>query len=387
MHAHFISLKLTLDGGKIKFRIIAVPKQGEGAVLRYGDADHDDDVEDGLAFPPIPPAALPSRLPRLIFDKHSIKLWHLQDRKFHRPVADLRIGVECDGVGDSALKQGCLELFCRLCADALVETCYLASTSELGSSISPNDTGFSIRVCGFDDKLLHLAKTVLSVVTSFREKSVLPSTIKEGRFDACLESLLRGYRNSGMKSSGFVTTLRLLCLRPSIKSAASKLQAMEGIGIQRFCSIMNDMLKRLSVVSFYHGNAARKDGDNAAKVIYDAFTSCDHKGIPTKSLAAKLVVKAKQTVDCKGLIAPSLDVKEPNSAVELYIQIGKDCLLDRCLVDLIAHILDEPFYAELRTKQQLGYSVSCGSRWTYGKLLYMPSYSSHNLQLMLLLPF
>ena len=84
--------------------------------MKYGDADHDDDVEDGLIFPPIPPAALPSRLPRVVYDKHGIKLWHLQDRKFHRPVADLRIKIDCDDVSDSALKQGCLELFCRLCA-------------------------------------------------------------------------------------------------------------------------------------------------------------------------------------------------------------------------------------------------------------------------------
>lgn len=335
-------------------------------MLRYGDVDQDDDVADGLAFPPIPPAALPSRLPRMIFDKHSIKMWHLQDRKFHRPVVDLRIKVDCDGVGDSALKQGCLELFCRLCADALVETCYLASTSELGSSLSPNDTGFSVRVCGFDDKLLDLTKIVLGVVTSFRQGTGLPSTIKDGRFDACLESLLRGYRNSGMKSSGFVTTLRLLCLRPSIKSAASKLQVMENIDVATFCSTMSEMLKRLVVEAFYHGNAARSDAENAANIIYEAFTRSEHRGIPKKNLPGKFVVKAKETFDCEGITAPSLDANEPNTAVELYIQIGKDNLLDRCLVDMIAHILDEPFYAELRTKQQLGYSVSCGSRWTYG---------------------
>ena len=125
------------------------------------------------------------------------KVWHLQDRKFKRPVADLRIKVECDGVKDSALKQGCLDLFCRLCGDELVETCYLASTSELGSSISSNDTGFSVRVWGFDDKLFDLARIVLNVITSFKDRDELPSGIKSGRFEACLESLLRGYRNSG----------------------------------------------------------------------------------------------------------------------------------------------------------------------------------------------
>eukprot|EP00804_Cyclotella_cryptica_P020270 CCRYP_015887-RA/>CCRYP_015887-RA protein AED:0.05 eAED:0.05 QI:160/1/1/1/1/1/6/125/1294 len=360
----------TLDKGKIKFRVIAVPRQGEGAVLRYGDADHDDDVDDGVAFPPIPPPAPVSRLPRLIHDKHCLKVWHLQDRKFKRPVADLRIRVECEGVGDSALNQACLELFCRLCADALVETCYLASTSELGSSISASDTGFSIRVYGFDCKLLTLAKVVLDVVTSFRGRhsdGSLPATVKDGRFDACLETLLRSYRNSGMKSSAFVTSLRLLCLRPSIRSPTSKLKALESIDVSTFSSVMKKMLNRMSIEALYHGNALHKDAEEAARIINDSITrNYKHEGIPKRNLPTKLVVNAPQAVDYCDIVTSSQDPKDPNTAVEVYFQIGKDNLLDRCLVDLIAHILDEPFYAELRTKQQLGYSVSCGARWTYG---------------------
>ena len=252
-------------------------------------------------------------------------------------------------------------------SDTLVETCYLASTSELGSSLSPSDTGFSVRVCGFDDKLLDLAKVVLDVVTSFRGRTELPPSIKEGRFEACLESLLRSYRNSGIKASNFVTSLRLLCLRPSIKSPASKLAAMENIDIPTFSSTVNSMMKRLVIEALYHGNISRNDADQAATLVYQAFTRVKHKEIPNKSLPPKYVVKTRETIDCHGIVTPSLDPKEPNCAVELYFQIGKDCLLDRCLVDLIAHILDEPFYAELRTKQQLGYSVCCGARWTYGK--------------------
>lgn len=43
---------------------------------------------------------------------------------------------------------------------------------------------------------------------------------------------------SGMKASSFVTTLRLLCLRPSMKSASSKLQAMENIDSKTFSAEM-----------------------------------------------------------------------------------------------------------------------------------------------------
>ncbi len=55
----------TLDGKAIKYRIVALAKDGKGAVLKYGDqSDHH--VEDGIHFPPIPPALSDSRLPQLI---------------------------------------------------------------------------------------------------------------------------------------------------------------------------------------------------------------------------------------------------------------------------------------------------------------------------------
>jgi hypothetical protein len=55
----------TLDCKAIKYRIVALAKDGEGPVLKFGDkSDHH--VEDGVHFPPIPPALSQSRLPQLI---------------------------------------------------------------------------------------------------------------------------------------------------------------------------------------------------------------------------------------------------------------------------------------------------------------------------------
>lgn len=55
----------TLDGKEIKYRIVALAKEGQGAVLKFGD-ESDHHVEDGIHFPPIPPALSESRLPQLI---------------------------------------------------------------------------------------------------------------------------------------------------------------------------------------------------------------------------------------------------------------------------------------------------------------------------------
>jgi len=55
----------TLDGKSIKYKIVSVPRDGDGAVLKYGD-ESDWHVEDGMAYPHVPPAQPASRLPKLV---------------------------------------------------------------------------------------------------------------------------------------------------------------------------------------------------------------------------------------------------------------------------------------------------------------------------------
>ena len=127
--------------------------------------------------------------------------------------------------------------------------------------------------------------------------------------------------------------------------------------------------KRISVDAFYHGNADSSDAKKASQIISEAMTSnCNHVGIPKKKLPTKFVIKAPLVTDHHRVIAPTLDTKDPNTAVEVYFQMGKDDLLNRVLIDLLAQVLDEPLFCQLRTHEAFGYEVSCGARWTYGVL-------------------
>ena len=67
----------TLDVKKIKFKVISVPKDGQGAVLKYGD-DSDWHIDDGVHYPHVPPLLPESRLPKLVLNtKVSIILYKL----------------------------------------------------------------------------------------------------------------------------------------------------------------------------------------------------------------------------------------------------------------------------------------------------------------------
>jgi nardilysin len=214
----------TFDGKMIKFRLVNLAKDGEGAMMKYGD-ESDHAVETGSAFPAILPALPKSRLPKLVCDRPELKLWHLQDRKFRRPIAELRLRLVCSNANQSPLHQACVDLMVNLCADAVTEDSYLASVCDLGSSISNSELGFTVRVHGFDDKLLRLFETIFDVLLSFRGRSEadgLPSNIKAGRFEACCEVLKRRYENEGLKAHKLCSSVRIHCLYPESWSAHAK---------------------------------------------------------------------------------------------------------------------------------------------------------------------
>jgi nardilysin len=68
----------------------------------------------------------------------------------------------------------------------------------------------------------------------------------------------------------------------------------------------------------------------------------------------------------------SVNVKnklEVNSAVELYFQFeqqlrGREAIRLGAVTDLFGDLIDEPLFDQLRTKEQLGYTVNCGPRLT-----------------------
>lgn len=156
-----------------------------------------------------------------------LKLWHLQDRTFRRPTAELRLQLHCGEANKTPLHSACADLLVHLVSDAMTETAYLASVCEVGSSISSNDTGLALRVNGFDDKLLNLFTVMLELLLGFRGRSEsdgLPSTIKNGRFDACLEVYRRSCTNSGMQAGKLSSDIRILCLRPTTWSSIQKVR-------------------------------------------------------------------------------------------------------------------------------------------------------------------
>lgn len=355
----------TLDSRSIKYRVVALATDGKGPQMKYGD-DSDDHVGDGAQFPPIPPALSESRLPQLISNTQVLKFWHLQDRTFKRPIAELRLNMVCAAANRTPLHHACADLLVRLIDDALTETCYLASMCELGTSFESTETGFIVRVHGFDDKLFDLFQLVLGAFLSFRGQYSLPDIIKDGRFEACLEQLRRIYSNAGLKAGKLCGNVRVECLKPTSRSSHSKAKALENINVATFCNTISELLAKMGVEGIYYGNVSRSDAESARDVTMKMLQRAEGTGLPRKKYPNEFVLKIPLSTMCHNIVVPSKDAKEPNTAVQVYFQVGKDNAEERVLIDLLSHMMYEPLYDQIRTKDQFGYEVSCDARWTDG---------------------
>lgn len=314
---------------------------------------------DTSAFPPIPPAS--KHVPQQIHCSSSLRLWWLQDSKYQRPITALRLQIVCQKANKDPFYAAVADLLVSLASDALTETAYLAEMCELYSSIESTDTGFELRFEGYNEKLPTLAMETLECVFRFRiQCSMCPSV--RARYETCLKALKRRYRNANLKVSDFARNVRIEAIRTSLSSSNEKLHALSSITVDNFLNVAQDILSNFAIEALFHGNEDKIDAKAMATTLLKFATK---QGLPRKSYPPQSIFRIPKVESPTILQIPS-KISDSNTACELYFQISKDNTKDRVLIDLLVDIMDEPFYDQLRTKEQFGYHVEVNARWSHG---------------------
>lgn len=160
----------------------------------------------------------------------------------------------------------------------------------------------------------------------------------------------------------------LSSLTSHISSLLSQLRALQNVDMASFSTVVSEILNTFAIEALYHGNVDQNDATGAKDLILKLVDESGGGGLAKKKYPKEPVIKIPPSLAQSSgiLVIPSLDRTEPNTAVEVYFQVGKDNIEERVLIDLLTHMMYEPLYDQLRTKDQFGYIVSCDSRWTNG---------------------
>ncbi|CAN0250589.1 unnamed protein product [Ectocarpus sp. 12 AP-2014] len=333
-------------------------------------------------------------------------LWHLQDRTFGQPRAEIYLKVVTPVANESARSAALCELVVRLVNDSLTEYSYDAYVAELSYHVKATDAGFQIHVYGFDHKAPLMLREVLKRLLD------LGPHLEEGPLSVQLEALIRGYHNTNMKPGRHVSNARLEALRKGSWSPVQKQAALTGAGegqdasgpaaaegeraagagaapalsVAHVQAFLKRLFHRVEMEGLVHGNFSEADAervlDEIEQVAEEAAVSRGGGGNVDVDVEKgggggaeevaftypeEPVVKldpSQHVLYC----CPSKDPTEQNCALEVYWQIGANNLEDKVIADAIEQVMDEPLYDQLRTKEQLGYSVGCSTRVTCGVL-------------------
>lgn len=211
---------------------------------------------------------------------------------------------------------------------------------------------------GFNEKLPLLTKLIFQTLVNL--------VFKDEDYVRIHESLLRSYRNALMKPGKHATFSRLRVLKLHLWGMGPLLQELESITANEVRDFINSqntelyMLKDAHVTCLFMGNISSEESLQLGTTVSELIGASGSPGTGDRTLRIpenwSLLVTEK-----------AVNADEENSALELYIQCGTaaDSYL-RSLVDMVDQLMFEPCYDTLRTKEQLGYTVSSGSRLTHG---------------------
>ena len=308
----------------------------------------------------------PVRPPRLIRDDGPAGRWTVhfkEDDRFDQPKAFVVLQLLTKEVYSSPKRAVLAKLYQESAVDSLEEYAYDARLAGLTYDIQVLPRGVRLTFGGYNDKLPEFAAYV-SKKLAVEVTSVLPKS--ESDFERYKDRIVRAlsafdvkqpYAHASYYSYLTVQPVEFQYTNAQLREAISKVTYFDLLAYVEclWCAGKGEALVQ--------GNLDEEEAKDLVQTIDETikFKTIPESEIPPRLKALPLPPKAVKPLPTQ------LTVSEPNPsnencAVHVVLQSLGESERDHVMVELMGAIVEEPFFAELRTRQQLGYIVSSGVR-------------------------
>ena len=269
-------------------------------------------------------------------------------------------------------------MFCSCLKEVLSEFSYYADCAGLQYDVKLAKGGVELMFFGYHHKLPVLVGKVLGEMKKMCGTEPCPSDC----FSRVKEKVLRSYYNYRFWQPyyhcllGFAT-----CLEDPRWSSEEKYTALASSSLADFHSFSAQLVRQMRAEVFVHGNSTAEEAKALSASIV---TALDFLPLSASQEPLRRVVslpKGKEYIYRQH--SKTMNPKEPNSAVEMFLLVGDSdgyhadtdsttsgasssaetskigC---ESILELMAHIISEPAFDQLRTKEQLGYIVHTSTK-------------------------
>lgn len=304
--------------------------------------------------------------PRIIRDDGDDGRWTVyfkQDDRFGRPKAFVIFELLTAEVFSSPTRAALAQLYQSSATDRLEEYAYDARLAGLSYDVQVLPRGVRLTFGGYNDKLQEFASYV-SMKVAKDSMSVLPTTDVE--FDRYKDNLMRGLSAFDVKQPfAHASYYAYLTMQPrKFQFSNDEIRdAVRKSTLPDLVSYVKTLWSSGKGEALVQGNLNEKEALTLVSTIDEAlsFKTIKRDQLPPRIKALPLPARSVRALPTRLIIAEPNPSNE-NSAVHVLLQSLGRTEKDHVLIEILSSIINEPFYEDLRTKQQLGYIVSSGIR-------------------------
>ena len=299
--------------------------------------------------PPPPNGFVPQRTSQLpvqparLVDEPALTMYYAQDTEFQRPLAAHLLRLRLPR-SMASLRTAVLLHFYEACVrESLNEITYTAGDAGLNFRVAASLDGVLIAAEGYDDTVGRLLDTAAGHLVDLR--------IDEQRFSALKDLLLRQLAAAPLADAYLtVAETRRAAVREFHYLASEQLPLAREVTLEQVRRFARELVARGKLEALSYGNV----GADAAQYAVRRVAAV----LKTQPVADAELLRPHRLVQRAG---DSLRTSEPlqvnNSAFRREYVLGGDTPEMRAATLVLGAFLSDPFYAELRTRQQLGYIV------------------------------
>ncbi|XP_037722249.1 nardilysin [Drosophila subpulchrella] len=299
-----------------------------------------------------------SRSPKALIRNDLCELWFRQDNIFQLPDGYINLYFITPLVRESVKHYMLGVLYTYLVEFTIAEQLYPALEAGLTYGLYIGDKGLVMRVSGYNEKLPLLVEIMLNVMQTIELDMDQVNSFKDLKKRQIYNALING-RTLNLD-------LRLSVLENQRFSMISKYEAIDAIALDDIKNFKDNFHKKMYIKGLMQGNFTE---DQARDLMQKILLTYNSEKVENLSALDNNLLQIP--LGSHYLRAKTLNEDDSNTIITNYYQIGPSDLKLECLMDLIELIVEEPFFNQLRTQEQLGYSLGIHQRIGYGIMAFV----------------
>ncbi|GMF36189.1 unnamed protein product [Phytophthora lilii] len=293
-----------------------------------------------------------NQYPQMIRDDAFCRVWYKPDVKFKKPRTFAVATFHSPEVNPTPYHYALSALFVACLKDELNEYSYDALLAGMNYKLRLNGSNIYLSTGGYSSKLPILVQRILEVMGSFENH------IGDETFERVKHAKCRSFENMRLEEAHrHAVQQESNLLHERSWSVDDIVTAIRRCSFHDVIAHSKRLFRQVYCDILLYGNLNRSEATDLGAVIVDQVRAPRALSM----LSSKKYWTGRQVkLSCgvhyiyKG-VHPNPD--NTNCAVNCIYQIGVENYMDRAKLALFSQIVDEPLFDQLRTKEQLGYTV------------------------------